>query len=144
MKFEPTYISIGLSLVVVAILLYVNFVRLYRARATSRKKQEKVDQLSRLLSDAISDLLNRQLADTNEVPQFRNDFDEWCGKAKSILQDRRFFTESDEVHFDRLGTVVTRQFAHRVNNEHQHILSMLDIKFERLRDIVMRNNATGI
>ena len=130
-------ISAGLTVAVLCILFYINFVRPIRGRKRDAEKQEAVDELSELLSTAIRDLLNRPVHSEGDLNGWDTDFQSWC--ASTILKLRENFTKSERLHFDRLGTVPIQSFGRAWNERHNHLLNMLDIKFNRLRDIIRDN-----
>jgi len=72
------------------------------------KKQGAVDGLSEELSWAIQHLLNRNKgkAWTEEmIAPFEADMSEWCEKISKKLENREFFSRSEQLHFDSLGFV---------------------------------------
>ena len=83
------------------------------ARLGPSRKQIAVDELSRELSDAIHNLLNRNAPSADGIwktdarTELINDIDDWFKKITLKLKDREVFTESDELHFDRLGFELT-------------------------------------
>jgi hypothetical protein len=102
-------------------------------------KQLVIDDLSQELSWAIDNLLNRNQGKewTEEmVAPFEQDMNAWCDKISNKLENRRFFTQSDQVHFDKLGFIqpIGMSSLGRLN----WLLSMLNTKFDRLRDIIHR------
>src|SRR5262249_42602277 len=108
------------------------------------KKQPFIDELSRELSWAIHNLLNRKAPSDDGIwkqqdrDQLKNEMDAWFKKITVKLQNREVFTESDEMHFDRLGfvdPVVVTGFP-----DLDHHMAMLKLKFERLREIIDRRH----
>lgn len=118
---------------------WVNFIRPRIERSRARKRQEVVDRLSGLLSDAIGDLLNRSPpVDTDAaLDEWRKDYDKWCDTVSGLIGEH--FTRSEQLHFDRLGTLPKTAFAVAFDDKHNHLLTQLDIKFSRLRDIIRDN-----
>jgi hypothetical protein len=108
-------------------------------RRKSERRQAAIDSLSRDLSDAIHSLLNRkhpQEIDVSFIKTWSKDFYEWCSLVSKKLDDREFFTESDRLHFERLGVVPMSMFSG--NPEYDRLVSMLNLKFQRLRDLIER------
>lgn len=122
---------------------WVNFVRPRLERSRARKRQVAVDQLSGLLSDAIGDLLNRNppVQSDADLDRWREDYDKWCDTVSGLVGE--YFTRSEQLHFDRLGTVSKRSFTLAYDVKHNHLLAQLDIKFDRLRDIIRDNQVRG-
>jgi hypothetical protein len=50
------------------------------------------------------------------------------------LENRAFFTRADQLHFDMLGFVPPVSMTN--NQRFDWLLSMLALKFERLRDVI--------
>lgn len=104
-----------------------------------REKSKAVDRLSETLSKAIHDLLNRDppVSSEPDLDRWKADYEDWCASVSGILKDH--FTRSEQLHFDRLGTVPLQPFGMAYNERHNHLLCQLDIKFDRLRDIIRDN-----
>lgn len=106
------------------------------------RRQNVVNELAEMLSSAIGDLLNRPIKSDIELGSFDSDFQTWCEKIKSKLEDHpSYFSKADIIHFERLGKVSKEiwGFAYRANEtdtRHNHLLNMLSLKFDRLRDII--------
>ena len=99
-------------------------------------RQEAIDDLAEDLSWAIHNLLNRPVANEPEVAQWEADFKAWCERVSAKLENRAFFTRADQLHFDRLGFVPLASFAGSYNQRHAWLVSQLNLKFERLRDVI--------
>lgn len=132
-------ISAVITLLVLCILIYVEFVQPAWRRKQGTEKQRAVDELSESLSGAIHDLLNRDppVSSQADLDQWESDFQEWCAFVSGKLEEN--FTRSEQLHFDRLGTVPIRSFGMAYNDQHNHLLNLLDIKFNRLREIIRDN-----
>lgn len=105
-------------------------------------KQSAVDRLSRLLSDAIHDPFNRPVTSDAEALAAWNDYLAWNARVLAIL-NWRFFTETDRIHFDRLGAFPVIRFGHLYNDaqqNHARMLNQMAIKFDRLREITRHYN----
>lgn len=101
------------------------------------KRQAAVDSLARDISEAIHDLLNRHTRETitpQFIDQWEKDYREWCDKVSKKLSNRRFFTESDQLHFDRLGVVP--QLGMTGHAKLDWLIAQLQLKFDRLRQII--------
>lgn len=123
------------SIAVVVVGLIALYFRYGYARAT--KRQQAIDSLSRDISEAIHDLLNRHTRESitdTFLAQWERDYQAWCQKVSDKLKDRNFFTESDQLHFDRLGIIPTTSLTN--NARLDWLINMLGLKFERLRDII--------
>ncbi|MDZ4255028.1 MAG: hypothetical protein U1A72_20860 [Sulfuritalea sp.] len=99
-------------------------------------RQQAIDELAEDLSCAISDLLNKPVANEAEVAQWEADFRTWCQRVSARLENRAFFTRADQLHFDMLGFVPPTNFAGSFNQRHEWVVSQLNVKFERLRDVI--------
>lgn len=99
-------------------------------------RQETIDELAEDLSWAIHHLLNKPVANESEVAQWEAEFKAWCQRVSEKLENRAFFTRADQLHFDRLGFVPSAHFAGSYNQRHEWLISQLNLKFERLRDVI--------
>jgi hypothetical protein len=111
-----------------------------KVQIDQERKQAAIDDLSEELSWAIHNLLNRNQGKewTEEmVPPFEADMNAWCEKVNKKLEDRDFFSRSDQLHFDRLGFLQPIDMGPlaRLN----WLMSMLRMKFDRLREVIGRN-----
>ena len=106
------------------------------------KKQQVIDALSEDLSWAIHSLLNKTVSTEAELMIWEIEFEEWCKKVSRKLNDRAFFTRSDQIHFDRLGFIQPLNFIGavtinmRAKAHHNKLVSHLNVKFDRMRDII--------
>jgi hypothetical protein len=101
-------------------------------------KQKTIDSLAEDISWAIMNLLNRNPGgidpDSQFVKDWKRDFENWCAGVSAKLGNRAFFTRADQLHFDFLGFVDPIEFYQ--NPELNHLLSLLRLKIERLRDVI--------
>jgi hypothetical protein len=104
------------------------------------QRQRVIDSLAEDISWAIHELVNRHTrltaAERATYPEdLRRAYEAWCARVSAKLQNRAFFTRADQLHFDRLG------FVHAVGMTNDasadHTLSMLRLKFARLRDVIV-------
>lgn len=123
--FKLTLVVIGLFLIGVS--LHFNVWSL---------RQEAIDELAESLSWAIHNLLNKPVANASEVEQWETEFRAWCNRVSAKLENRAFFTRADQLHFDRLGFVPAARFMHSYNEHHEWLVSQLNLKFDRLRDVI--------
>lgn len=105
------------------------------------RKQMAIDDLAEDLSWAIHNLLNRKVKSDPDLDQVKADIDTWCDKISGKLENRTFFTRADQLHFDRLGAVPNKGWdiaymAHPNDGRHNYVLNNLNLKFDRLRDIL--------
>lgn len=100
------------------------------------RRQIVIDELAEELSWAIHNLLNRRVRDQAQLIEWRTAYEAWLDKVNKKLGNRAFFTRADELHFERLGSVPAVGFSMAFNDEHNHALSQLSLKFDRLRDII--------
>lgn len=108
-----------------------------------RTKQQALDQLSLSISRAIHELVNMPRPGSGLVNEeaFANKlasgYSTWCTEVDQILEDRRHFTQSDLLHFQRLGFI---QPIHMTGHPRaDHTLAMLNLKIDRLREIIAWN-----
>ena len=99
-------------------------------------RQKAIDDLAEDLSWAIHHLLNKPVSNESEVAQWESEYKAWCQKVSTKLENRAFFTRADQLHFDRLGFVPPANFAGSYNKRHDWLVSQLNLKFERLRDVI--------
>ena len=104
--------------------------------ADNRLRQNAIDDLSEELSWAIHYLLNKQVSSDDDLAKWEIEFKKWCNKVSEMLNNRKYFTKSDQLHFDRLGLVPPANYAGSFNKRHEWLVSQLNLKFERLRDII--------
>lgn len=99
-------------------------------------RQKAIDALAEDLSWAIHHIVNKPIKSEAEVAPWEKEFREWCERVSKKLENRAFFTRADQLHFDRLGFVPRANFAHSFNGQHEWLVSQLNLKFERLRDVI--------
>jgi len=99
-------------------------------------RQKAIDDLAEDLSWAIHNLLNKTVSNESEVSQWEVDYKAWCKRVSVRLESRAFFTRADQLHFDRLGFVLQANFTGSYNKYHEWLVSQLNLKFERLRDVI--------
>lgn len=104
------------------------------------QRQVAVDDLAEDISWAIHDLVNRharlQPVDVPTYPEkLKADFDAWCARVSAKLANRAFFTRADQLHFDRLGFLNPIEMTGLGTAD--HTLTMLKLKLDRLRDIII-------
>ena len=101
-------------------------------------KQKAIDELAVDISWAITNLLNRGMGpegrDDRWMAKWQDDFTKWCDRITQKLSNRTFFTYADQLHFEYLGFVNPIEMS--TIPKFNHLLSMLRLKFERLRDII--------
>jgi hypothetical protein len=106
------------------------------------RRQKIVGELAEALSAAIGELLNRPIHNDVELRHLDTDFQNWCNKVKSILENNpAYFSKADVIHFERLGKVSKGSWgiaycANPNDTRHNHLLNMLSLKFDRLRDVI--------
>ena len=100
-------------------------------------QQSHLDDLSQDLSDAIRDLFNRRVTNKAEYKQWKTDFKDWCREIGDKVESN--FSRSDRIHFDRLGGMPKNAYGQAFNQKHNHYLIELDMKFNRLREIIRDN-----
>lgn len=99
-------------------------------------RQEAINALAEDLSFAIQNLLNKAVANEQDVVQWEADFRAWYQRVSAKLENRAFFTRADQLHFDMLGFVPSANFAGSYNHRHDWLVSQLRLKFDRLRDVI--------
>jgi hypothetical protein len=137
--YEVKFTLLGVGLTIVCLGLWL----LVRGWRRARTKQQSLDQLSENISRAIRDLVNMPRSGPGLVngETFANTlasgYSAWCTEVDRILEDKRHFTQSDLLHFQRLGFI---QPIHMTGHSGaDHTLAMLNLKIERLRDIIAWN-----
>ena len=106
-------------------------------KAAAAKRQAAVDSLSRDISQAVHFLLNRHNREPITplfIAKWEADYHAWCESVSLKLGDREFFTESDQLLFDRLGVVPEARLSG--DARYNWLTSMLSLKFDRLREII--------
>lgn len=99
-------------------------------------RQAAIDDLADDLSWAIHNLLNKAVASKKEVESWEESYRSWCDRVSLKLENRAFFTKADQLHFDRLGLVPLANYQGSYDDRHEWLVSQLNLKFERLRDII--------
>lgn len=103
------------------------------------QRQKAVDELAEDVSWAIRDILNRpKPTNQAQVAQYVADLDreyrEWCERVDRKLENRAFFTRADQLHFQRLGFIAPVVLTGIEAAD--YTLSQLNLKFDRLRDVI--------
>lgn len=106
--------------------------------ARGRVRQKEIDDLAEDLSWAIHHLLNKTVSNEANVSQWDSEYRAWCERVSEKLENRKFFTKAEQLHFDRLGFVPPANFSGSYNQRHEWLVSQLKLKFERLRDILKK------
>ena len=99
-------------------------------------RQRAIDDLAEDLSWAIHYLLNKPVLNASEVSQWESEYEAWCRRVSAKLENRAFFTRADQLHFDRLGFVPLTNCSGSYNQYHAWLVSQLNLKFERVRDVI--------
>jgi hypothetical protein len=99
-------------------------------------RQKAIDDLAEDLSWAIRELLNKPVSDESDVPTWESEYRAWCRRVSTKLENRAFFTRADQLHFNDLGFVPVTPFTGSYNKRHAWLVSQLNLKFERLRDVI--------
>lgn len=104
------------------------------------QQQKAIDSLAEDISWAIHNLLNRQTP--NNVPnldayvdQWEEDYRKWCDTVHGKLCNRAFFTRADQLHVERLG-FVPQVGQMTSSGKLNWLLSQLNLKFDRLREVI--------
>ncbi len=100
------------------------------------RKQVAIDDLAEDISWVIANILNKNPRPntSQDAEEFAKEFQNWCDKVSKKLENRAFFTRADQLHFDRLGFLPAIALA--PHPKINHVLQMLSVKLERLRDII--------
>jgi len=132
-----TLLGIGLTIICLGLGLLV------RGWWRGRGKQEAIDQLSEAISLAIRELVNMPrpgpglVNETAFADKLTKEYLAWCEGVDKVLADRRHFTRSDLLHFQRLGFI---QPVHLTGHPGaDHTLAMLNLKMQRLREVIAWN-----
>ena len=110
-----------------------------KKNAANISRQKAIDDLAEELSWAIRNLLNKSVSSDFEVSEWEKNYRDWCKRISEKLDNRFFFTRADQLHFDMLGMVPSTNFSGNFNKQHKWLVSQLNLKFERLRDIIGRS-----
>ena len=106
------------------------------------QRQKVVDELAEMLSSAIHDLLNRPIQNDTQLGQLSSDHKHWCDEVGSKIEyHKAYFSKADKIHFERIGKVTEHSWgiaykANQNDTRHNHLLNIISIKFDRLRDII--------
>jgi hypothetical protein len=100
------------------------------------RKQKAIDELAEDLTFAINDLVNRKPRPQtdDDIQRWKKDYEAWCAKVSTKLENRAFFTRADQLHFDGLGFI--EPLFMTGHPKFDELLSQLRLKFERLRDVI--------
>lgn len=123
--FRIGILIVGLSMIP-ALLIYNRWSR----------KQEVIDDLAEDISWAIGNLLNRKPPPTTpqDIANLNSDFEQWCQRVISKLENRAYFSRADQIHFQRLGFIPVISMGS--TPEHKKILRELNLKLDRLREVI--------
>lgn len=99
-------------------------------------KQQAIDDIAEELSWAIHSLLNSPISSPEQLESWDESFRSWCDRVSIMLGNRAFFTRADQLHFDRIGFVRPANFGGSYDAHHEWLVSQLQMKFERLRDVI--------
>lgn len=108
-------------------------------------KQDEVDRLSALLSEGIHQIWNRSVTSQQELDDLNDYWIDWQARVSAKLDEP--FTDSDRVHFKRLGVVPIIGRGGTFNdpqNLHGKILMEYALKEARLREIIRDHNITHV
>lgn len=106
-------------------------------------KQASVDQLARLLSDAIHEIWNRPVENEDEFQLFRQYWEDWQRRVHDVLVAN--FSIADTLSFDRLGVVpIVRKAGSWDDPRYLKIMQEYALKEARLREIIRDHNVTHI
>lgn len=70
--------------------------------------------------------------------ELSTEYGTWCEEVKQVLSNNSHFTHSDFSHFDRLGFIPPIHMTGHLGAD--HTLAMLNLKMERLREIIAWHN----
>lgn len=132
-RFYLILCAFGLIVVAIALLIWAFWIY--------RKKMEAIDGLSEEISWAIHHIVNmpkptQETWDEYAV-RFNEAHDAWCPQVERTLGNKRFFTQSDLLHFQHLGII--QQFNLTGHPATDHAFSMMNLRLARLREIIARN-----
>jgi hypothetical protein len=101
-------------------------------------KTKALNDLSLAISHAIRDLVNKPRRPLLQMGAFAIELSEeyktWCEEVDQILGNTAHFPQSDLLHFQRLGFIQPIQMTGHPAAD--HTLAMLNLKLERLREII--------
>jgi hypothetical protein len=123
--FGPSLVVVGLAIIVTA--LWFNL---------WSRRQLCIDEISEQLAWAIHSLLNKppNANDPGDLARWWGEVIGWEAKIDRALENRAYFTRSDQLHFSVLGFVEPVKMSQ--SKDLDAMLAQLKMKFERLRDIV--------
>lgn len=98
--------------------------------------QAIVDQLAMLRSDAIHNILNKEVTNDTELVAFKSTNEKWRNDVLGLLQ--KHFPTAEALGFERLGVIPQVGFVHSYNNEHTFELMMFAKRLSILEDIIRR------
>lgn len=124
--FQPGLVVIGLAIIAAA--LWFNI---------WSRKQICIDEVSEQLAWAVHNLLNKKPKqdDPGDIARWWGEVVGWEAKVDRMLENRAFFTRSDQLHFGVLGFVEPLSWT-TGNHDLDHMLRQLRMKFDRLRDVI--------
>ena len=100
----------------------------------SRGKQKSLDELSEAISRAIRDLVNKPRTEPASMEVFAaelaEEYTRWCEGVDRILANTAYFTQSELLHFQRLGFILPIDMTRHPGAD--HTLAMPNMKLERL------------
>lgn len=103
-----------------------------------RVPQRVVDRLAQLRSNAIHDILNRQVVTASELALWKADEERW--RAEVLTELTKHFPKAEVLGFDYLGVIQPVAFPHAYNNEHSFDLSMFAKRLSILENIIRRHS----
>ena len=96
-----------------------------------------VDELAELRSEAIHDILNRNVTTDDEVAALAEFVSEWWQRVMNVLEQN--FSKAEQLNFSRLGSVPNVKFPHAYNAQHAKILREFALQERRMLDIIARH-----
>ena len=111
------------------------------------RRHRVVGELARQLllatgSDLGGGLLNPWIGSDADLDQFESEVQDWCDTVKSIMANNpAYFSEADIIHFDKVGKAPKDSWGFvyhptPTDSVHEYLLNMLNLKCERLRDVI--------
>jgi hypothetical protein len=132
-------LGFAIAVICLAAVLYV------RERWHDRGKRKALDDLSLGISQAIRDLVNKPRPAPAGMGAFADElaaeYTTWCNGVDQILANTAYFAQSDLLHFQRLGFIPAIQMTGHPAAD--HTLAMLNLKMERLREIIAWHEVTA-
>jgi hypothetical protein len=99
--------------------------------------QSAVDALAELRSEAVHEILNRQVTTDSEFTALASYTQDWWERVKQILEKN--FSKAEQLNFTRLGAVPNVLFSHAYNAAHAKILREYALQERRMLDIIARH-----